>query len=326
MHRCQRWGGSLLFSWWWSGHEGVWCCQLWHDKYAEDGVSWAVICACDKLFPRVTRLFFSTKLPARPVWVDLQSRWCHFHSRLLRKVNWEDLCLWWTRKERAPPRLRQHALLAALPNPPECQIQSHRLCWQIRNAGILDWTPKWIQVPKTRGLGIQNRHRLVWICKTQNLSHQPRLLFWREENGHHGFWQESQNLPFPNGKTDESVRWIADCKSSLGCLRPRVVYCWARFTAALCVRCSQSCSRWGSSCPTWSSGGEWLWRGSWRRWTVSAWQTSSLMRPATSFSTGRCWASRSSMWRPTGEFVCSSRSPWRQTGGKRVLRTDSSFK
>lgn len=96
---------------------------------------------------------------------------------------------------------------------------------------------------------------------------------------------------------DESltVRWPSSSSSSSS------VWCWSSLIApASHVRCSQSCSKCGSSCLTWSLGGGWPWRESWRRWTESGWQTSSLTRPATSFCTGPCSASKSSMWRPTG--------------------------
>lgn len=79
-------------------------------------------------------------------------------------------------------------------------------------------------------------------------------------------------------------------------------------------RCSQNCSRWGSSCLTWSLGGEWLWRGILRRWTVSDWLILSLMRLVTLCSMGPCWASRSSMWKPTSRFMWN----WRNSVSFRV--------
>lgn len=149
---------------------------------------------------------------SRQVWVDLQSQRCHLHCGLLRKVHREDFCLWWKRKQPAIARLWQDALLPVVPNSPESSISSHRLCRQSRNARVLDRPAIRVQVPQERTLGIQNRHRLVWICQTQNLSNQSCIFSWWEENGHHCLWQESQNLPLPYRKTNEGVWWITYSK------------------------------------------------------------------------------------------------------------------
>lgn len=43
-HRGERWGSSFLLCGRRSGHEGLWCGQLWHDQHAEAGVSLSAVC------------------------------------------------------------------------------------------------------------------------------------------------------------------------------------------------------------------------------------------------------------------------------------------